>query len=139
MKLAVPDLISPSYFPPVAAVEQGFFEAEGLDVEVETASQDDKAYAALRDRPVEMLCVAAQALEARLIDGFWANGMGAEVAVRRGAGTLVLDVRRGDGPASAFHFTFSAVAAADRLIAAKPTVAAAAVRAVANAQAALRE
>ena len=41
---------------------------------------------------------AAKALEDRKIDGFWANGMGAEVALRRGVGTLVLDVRRGDGP-----------------------------------------
>src|SRR5262249_30380292 len=42
---------------------------------------------------------AAKALEDGKIDGFWANGMGTEVAVRRGAGTVVLDVRRGDGPA----------------------------------------
>ncbi len=41
---------------------------------------------------------AAKALEDRKIDGFWANGMGAEVAVQRGIGTVVLDVRRGDGP-----------------------------------------
>src|SRR5437870_11101847 len=34
---------------------------------------------------------AARALEERKIDGFWANGMGTEVAVRRGAGTVVLD------------------------------------------------
>ena len=44
---------------------------------------------------------AAKALEDRKIDGFWANGMGAEVAVRRGVGTVVLDVRRGDGPSPA--------------------------------------
>jgi len=30
---------------------------------------------------------AANALQAGMIDGFWANGMGAEVAVRSGAGT----------------------------------------------------
>src|SRR6202167_4912379 len=41
---------------------------------------------------------AAKALEERKIDGFWANGMGAEVAVRRGVGTVVFDGRRGDGP-----------------------------------------
>ena len=39
--------------------------------------------------------MAAKALEEGKIDGFWANGMGAEVAVRRGIGTVVLDVRRG--------------------------------------------
>ena len=38
---------------------------------------------------------AAKALEEGKIDGFWANGMGAEVAVRRGAGPRVLDARRG--------------------------------------------
>jgi ABC-type nitrate/sulfonate/bicarbonate transport system substrate-binding protein len=44
---------------------------------------------------------AAKALEEGKLDGFWANGMGAEVAVRNGAGTLVLDARRGDGPPAA--------------------------------------
>src|SRR5688572_13855415 len=34
---------------------------------------------------------AAKALEERTIDGFWANGMGAEVAVSRGVGNVVLD------------------------------------------------
>ena len=33
MKVAIPDLISNSYFPVAAAVELGFFKAEGLDVE----------------------------------------------------------------------------------------------------------
>jgi hypothetical protein len=41
---------------------------------------------------------AAKAMEEGKIDGFWANGMGAEVAVQRGLGTMVLDARRGDGP-----------------------------------------
>ena len=38
--------------------------------------------------------MAAKALEEGKLDGFWANGMGAEVAVRNGIGTLVLDARR---------------------------------------------
>ena len=59
---------------------------------------------------------AARALEERRIDGFWANGMGAEVAVRRGVGTVVLDVRRGDGPRPCFDYTIAASAATDRLI-----------------------
>ena len=41
-----------------------------------------------------------RALEDGKIDGFWANGMG-RVAVRRGVGTVVLDVRRGGGPQAA--------------------------------------
>src|SRR5207249_3723193 len=34
--------------------------------------------------------MAAKALAEGRIDGFWANGMGAEVAVREGVGTVVL-------------------------------------------------
>ncbi len=49
--------------------------------------------------------MAAQALAEGKIDGFWANGMGAEVAQRSGAGTLVLDIRRGDGPKACFNYT----------------------------------
>ena len=47
--------------------------------------------------------VAAEALEQGKLDGFWANAMGAENAVRSGVGKVVLDVRRGVGPAFAFH------------------------------------
>jgi ABC-type nitrate/sulfonate/bicarbonate transport system substrate-binding protein len=59
---------------------------------------------------------AAKALEERKIDGFWANGMGTEVAVQRGVGTVVLDVRRGDGPKPCFNYTMASIAASDRLI-----------------------
>ena len=233
MKLAIPDLISNSYFPAVAAVELGFFKAEGLDVELEMIFPVDAAYRALRDgavdfvggsahsalsafpewQGVKLLCAQAQGmywflvmhtdfgarrgdldvvkgrsigaapwvemglrglladagidrerdqvriapvpgtqgaginfgvtaakrLEERTIDGFWANGMGAEVAVRRGVGAIVLDVRRGDGPPSAFDLTFSAIAATDALVKQSPGVAAAAVRAGAATQVALAE
>jgi NitT/TauT family transport system substrate-binding protein len=81
---------------------------------------------------------AAKALEDGLIDGFWANGMGTEVAVRRGVGTVVLDVRRGDGPRPCFNYTMSALATTDRLIAQSPDVAAAAVRALVKTQNALK-
>ncbi|HXP30131.1 MAG TPA: ABC transporter substrate-binding protein [Stellaceae bacterium] len=233
MKLAVPDLISNSYFPAVAAVELGFFRAEGLDVELELVFPVDKAYAALRDgavafvggsahsalaafpewHGVKLLCAqaqgmywflvmhadlgaarddiaavkgrrigaapwvemglrrllieagidperdrvtiapvpgaqgagvnfgvtAARALEERKIDGFWANGMGAEVAVRRGIGTIILDVRRGDGPKACFNYTMAALAATDRLIAHSSAAAAAAVRAIVRTHEALKE
>src|SRR5215831_6196394 len=43
MKLAVPDLISNSYFPAVAAVELGFFKEEGLDVSLELVFPVDRA------------------------------------------------------------------------------------------------
>jgi NitT/TauT family transport system substrate-binding protein len=232
MKLAVPDMISNSYFPAIAAAQLGFFKQEGLDVEVELVFPVDKAYAALRDgavdfvggsahsalaafpewQGVKLLCAqaqgmywflvmhkdlgiargdvagvkgrsigaapwvemglrgllasagidlvrdavkiapvpgalaagvnfgvtAAKALEERRIDGFWANGMGAEVAVRRGIGTVVLDVRRGDGPKACFNYTMASIATTDRLIERSPEVAAAAVRAIVKTQAALK-
>jgi len=232
MKLAVPDMISNSYFPAEAAVELGFFKAEGLDIALELIFPVDKAYAALRDgavdfvggsahsalaafpdfRGVKLLCAqaqgmywflvmhadlkarrgdiaavkgrsigaapwvdkglrgllaeagidlerdrvkiapvpgaagagvnfgvtAAKALEERKIDGFWANGMGAEVAVRRGVGTVVLDVRRGDGPKPCFNYTAATIATTDALIARAPEQVAAAVRAVVKTQAALK-
>ena len=232
MKLAVPDLISNSYFPAAAAVELGCFADQGLDVSLELIFPVDRAYRALRDGEVDLvggsahsalaafpewqgcklLCAqgqgmywflvmrsdlnpargdidvvkgrrigaapwvemglrglliaagidpardgvtiapvpgatgasvnfgltAAKALEAGAIDGFWANGMGTEVAVRRGVGTVVLDVRRGDGPAECFNYTMASVAATDRLVRDEPEIAAAAIRAVVAAQTALK-
>jgi NitT/TauT family transport system substrate-binding protein len=232
MKIVVPDLISPSYFPAEAAVVLGCFADEGIDAQLELISPVERAYAALRDGEVDivaasahsalsafprwegvkLLCAQSQgmywflvmrydlgakrndlnvvkgrrigaapwvgmglrqllvesgidpvrdevtimptpgsleakvnfgvaafrALKEGLIDGFWANGMGAEIAVRSGVGTLVLDVRRGDGPQSAFNFTMATLAATDRFIETRPQVAAGAVRAIATANRALR-
>src|SRR5471030_3230535 len=55
MKLAIPDMISNSYFPAVAAAELGFFKQEGLDISVELIFPVDKAYAALRDGAVDFV------------------------------------------------------------------------------------
>jgi len=233
MKLAVPDMISNSYFPAEAAIELGFFRAEGLDVELEMIFPVDKSYEAMRDGKVDfvggsahsalaafpewegvkLICAqgqgmywflvmhndhmpkrgdlsvvkgkrigaapwvemglrrllieagidlqrdnvtiapvpgavgaginfgltAAKALEGRKIDGFWANGMGTEVAVRRGVGTVVLDARRGDGPKPAFNYTMASIATTDALIRRAPEQAAAAVRAIVKTQAALKQ
>ncbi len=232
MKLAVPDMISPSYFVAEAAIELGFFKAEGLDVSLELIYPVDKAYAAMRDGEIDFVggaghavlsafpgfdgakliaaqaqgmywflvvrsdlgarrgelevvkgrtigaapwvnmglrgmllaagidperdrvriapvpgalgsvpnfgVMAAKALEAGKLDGFWANGMGAEVAVRGGYGTVVADVRRGDGPAQCFNFTAPTIATTDALIARSPDTVAAAVRAIVKTQAALK-
>src|SRR3984885_13119479 len=232
MKLAIPDLISNSYFPAVAAVELGLFAKQGLDVSLELIFPVDKSYRALRDGEIDfvggsahsalaafpewkgckLLCAqgqgmywflvmradlkaqrgdinivkgrrigaapwvemglrrllveagidpekngvtiapvpgatgasvnfgltAAKALEEGKIDGFWANGMGTEVAVRRGVGTVVLDVRRGEGRKAAFNFTMASIATTDRLIQDHPTAVAGAVRAVMAAHAALK-
>src|ERR1700720_4285969 len=55
MKLAVPDMISNSYFPAIAAAELGFFKQEGLDIAIELIFPVDKAYAALRDGAVDFV------------------------------------------------------------------------------------
>jgi ABC-type nitrate/sulfonate/bicarbonate transport system substrate-binding protein len=81
---------------------------------------------------------AAKALEDGKIDGFWANGMGAEVAVQRGIGTVVLDIRRGDGPKPCFNYTMASIATTEALIARAPETAAAAVRAIDKTHAALK-
>jgi len=48
MKVAIPDLISNSYFPVAAAVELGFFEREGLDMELELIFPVDRTLEVLR-------------------------------------------------------------------------------------------
>ncbi len=82
---------------------------------------------------------AAAALREGLLDGFWANGMGAEVAVQERVGSVVLDVRRGDGPAPARNYTFAALVATDTTLRDRPDVASGAVRALVGAQEALRD
>ena len=232
MRIAVPDLISNSYFPAVAAVELGFFKAEGLEAELEMLSPISRAMEALRDGQIEFVAGpahgalsafpdwkgvklaaalaqqtfwllilrsdlgatpgdvqsvkglrigaalgpeaalrrilaeagidlerdqvqlgpvpgaaghdvsfgvhAAKSLEEGVIDGFWANAMGSEVAVRSGAGTVILDVRRGIGPASAQNYTFAALVTSDSQIEKDPGGVAAAVRAIVKVQNALR-
>jgi ABC-type nitrate/sulfonate/bicarbonate transport system substrate-binding protein len=73
------------------------------------------------------------------VDGFWANALGSETAVRRGVGKIVVDVRRGDGPAGAGQYTFAALSTTDALIAREPDRVAAAVRAIVRAQQVLRK
>jgi ABC-type nitrate/sulfonate/bicarbonate transport system substrate-binding protein len=91
------------------------------------------------DAGVSFGVTAAKALEAHTLDGFWANAMGAEVAVRRGVGTVVLDVRRGDGPPGAQGYTFPAFVTTERRIAEAPDEVWAAVRALVRTQQALRD
>jgi ABC-type nitrate/sulfonate/bicarbonate transport system substrate-binding protein len=81
---------------------------------------------------------AARALEEGAVDGFWANGMAAEIALRGGFGTLVIDARRGEGSKASRHYTFPAFVTTQKWIDESPETVAAAVRAVVAAQAALR-
>ena len=184
MRIGVPDLVSNSYFPAIAAVDLGAFRAEGLDASIELVFPVPRAMDMLRDGELDYVAgsahavltafpqwhgakliaalaqhmywflvlrrdigaqrgeieavkglrigaapgprdgleqmlreagidperegvqigpvpgaltsgvsfgvQAAKALADGVIDGFWANGMGTEVAVRSGAGTIVL-------------------------------------------------
>src|SRR5437870_6650877 len=83
--------------------------------------------------------LAAEALERGAVDGFWANALGSETAVRRGVGKIVVDVRRGDGPPDAGRYTFAALSTTDALIARDPERVAAAVRAIVRAQRMLKK
>jgi ABC-type nitrate/sulfonate/bicarbonate transport system substrate-binding protein len=226
LRVAIPDLISPSYFPAIAAVELGCFRQEGFDATLELLYPVTKTYEELREGRLDfvggashaalyafkdwqggkLLCalaqhmywflvvrkdlnprrgdlsvvkglrigaapgpvdglkrilavagidpvrdvkigpvpgavektasfglMAAKALEEGKIDGFWANGMGAEVAVMNGVGTLVLDARR-EASDEAKGYTFPALATSERMIREQPQAVRAAIRAVKAAQ-----
>ena len=91
-----------------------------------------------RGRDVSFGVFAARALQAGQVDGFWANGMGAETAVNSGAGKILIDVRRGDDPGEVRHFTFAAVATTDRYLECNAASVEGAVRAIVKAQRMLR-
>lgn len=91
-----------------------------------------------RARDVSFGVFAARALEAGQIDGFWANAMGAETAVSRGVGKVLVDVRRGDDPGEVRRFTFAGMVTSDIFIERNPAAVAAAVRAIVKTQKALK-
>ncbi|WP_028847511.1 ABC transporter substrate-binding protein [Thermocrispum agreste] len=230
MRIGLPDLVSNSYFPAIAAVQLGFLEQEGIDAEIELIFPVTDAAVALRERRIDFLAgaahaplygfpgwdgaklvaalshntywflvvrsdlgvgrgdlsalsglrigaapgvgealgrlfrlngidpdtagitiapvpgtsgagvsfgvTAAEALRAGTIDASWANGMGAEVAVRTGAGTVVVDARRDGGPGA--QQTFPALSTTEHLIDSEPETVAAVVRGLVAAQEALR-
>jgi ABC-type nitrate/sulfonate/bicarbonate transport system substrate-binding protein len=78
------------------------------------------------------------AIEQGIADGYWGNGLRADLGVKRGIARILLDVRRGDGPPAARHFTFPALITTERLVKEQPKVAAAAVRAIVKTQKALK-
>ncbi len=59
MRLAIPDLISNSYFTALAAAELGHFARHGLDVQADLIFPVDRAYEALRDGEVDFVGGAA--------------------------------------------------------------------------------
>jgi NitT/TauT family transport system substrate-binding protein len=232
MKIAVPDLISNSYFAAIAAVELGYFREEGIDLELRHIFPVDKCTRLMRDGEIDLVAgsahsalaafpnwqgakllaslaqgmywllvvrsdldaergdihavkglyigaapfvelglrrmlaeagidierdkvkiapapggvppgvsfgvAAARALAEGKIDAFWANGMGAETAVRQGVGKVLVDIRRGDEPKKAFNYTMPALIGTDALIERDPEGAAAAVRAIVKTQKAIK-
>ena len=232
LRLAVPDLVSPSYFPAIAAVELGCFADVGLDVDLRLDFPVTRASEHLRDGGIDLLAgaahaalhafpqwrgvrlatalskgmywflviatenpqsaavniaelhdlrigaapgpdlgleqallragvdlesagisivpvptddpdnisfgvTAAKALQQGKIDAFWANGMGAEVAVKSGAGRIVLDARRSTGPEQ--NFTFPALLVTETMVNQQPDVVERSIKAIATAQRMLRE
>lgn len=78
------------------------------------------------------------AIEQGVSDGYWGNGLRADLGVKRGIAKILLDVRRGDGPPAARHWTFPALVTTERLVKEHPDIAAAAVRAIVKTQRALK-
>ena len=224
VRVAIPDLVSPSYFPAIAAVELGFLP----DATIELLYPVTKTYEQLRDGQLDfvggaahavlyafkdwqgakLLCAlaqrmywflvvhkkfnpqrgelavlkglrigaapgpvdglkqmlkragiadvqigpvpgavgdkasfgvaAARALAEGKIDGFWANGMAAELAVRESVGVVVLDARR-NGTPEVKGYTFPALVCTEKTIRERPQLALAAVKAVAAAHKALKD
>ena len=91
MRLAIPDLISNSYFPALAAAELGFFEREGIAVEAELIFPVDRAYEALREGEIDFVGGAAHGALAA-----FPGWRGRPLARRAGAGDVLVpgDARR---------------------------------------------
>src|SRR4051812_49647672 len=81
MKIAIPDLISNSYFPVIAAVELGCFKHEGLDVDLELVVPVENALAALKDGSLEFLGCSSH-----LVVGGFPEWRGAEVLLAQAPG-----------------------------------------------------
>src|SRR5262244_1938605 len=61
LRIAVPDLVSNSYFPIIAAVELGFFKSEGFDASVDLLFPVPKTFEALRDGQLDFVAGSAHA------------------------------------------------------------------------------
>jgi len=78
------------------------------------------------------------ALAQGIADGYWGNAMRVALGETLGVAKLHLDLRRGDGPPGARWYNFAALTTTERLIEERPQIAAGAVRAIVQAQRALR-
>ena len=61
LRVAIPDLISPSYFPAIAAVELGCFKHEGLDATLELLFPVTRTYEELREGRLDFVGGASHA------------------------------------------------------------------------------
>src|SRR5258708_14528989 len=61
LRVAIPDMVSPSYFPAIAAVELGFFKKEGLDTAIDLVFPVTKTFQDLRDGRLAFVGGAAHA------------------------------------------------------------------------------
>src|SRR5918999_3872116 len=61
LRIAVPDLVSNSYFPAIAAVELGFFKSEGYDASIDLLFPVPKTFEALRDGELDFVVGSAHA------------------------------------------------------------------------------
>src|SRR3954447_13647818 len=91
MRIAVPDLVSNSYFPVVAAATLGAFAAEGLDISLELRSPLPDCMGALRDGDVDFVGASAHAPLLAFPD--W---RGAKLLCAQSQGTYWLLVMRKD-------------------------------------------
>ena len=82
---------------------------------------------------------AARALADGKVDGLWANALGCELAIQLGAGSVVIDPRRGDGPIGAGNYSFAALATTESKIERHPDRIEAMIRAITRAQAIIRQ
>ena len=55
LRIAVPDLVSNSYFPAIAAVELGFFKSQGYDASIDLLFPVPKTFEALRDGQLDFV------------------------------------------------------------------------------------
>ncbi len=91
MKIAVPDLISNSYFPAVAAVELGFFRDEGLDMELVHYFPVNKCCELMRDGEFDLVAGSAHSALAA-----YPNWEGAKLLATLAQGMYWLLVVRAD-------------------------------------------
>jgi len=169
MRIAVPDFVSSTMFPLIAAKELGIFKEQGEDVEI-VLTHGLGAVESLRDvlflfsntcfvRPASTLSGTGWKLSRRRLTispflsmsppggrlrrekwmGCGPNVLGCEVALYLGGGAVVVDTRRGDGPQGAGNYSFAALATTETNIETEPERIEAVIRAVVKAQSVLRQ